>query len=662
MGVNSKFLLGKTPLDNRLRIVCLTSSFTSVLFLIKLFSKSRRASLYKSIFRNQFKSKKERTDFYAKLRQILRLLIPSWTSPEVGYMALTSTVLVCRSILDVWTIYLGTLLESAIITMDKKRFSHHLLQFAMLMPSMALTNSVLKFSTEKLARRFRSRLTEHITGKYMNGLTFYTLSLKTSGIDQLIATDINLFSSTLANLYSQLSKPLLDIVIYVYGISAALGASVPAQMVAYLAVAAGILVKMRKPISKLTAVEQELEGEYRHYHNRIITNAEEIAFYGGSLREQNTLKECFSRLMEHTDKFISFRFVINYMENIIAKYCATIWGYYSVSRPFFSTTANELTVLTQEKRLEQYYKSGRMLINLAQAIGRLVLNGKEISRLAGYTTRVHDLINTLQQFNHMEVKGTSESKCAGKIIHKDNIIKFDRVPIITPNGDVLIKELNITMKSGQNVLISGPNGCGKSSLFRILGELWPLKSGTLTKPTNSELFYVPQRPYMTIGTLRDQIIYPDSKATMLKKGVTDDRVIDLLRKVKLEWIVDWNEPKEEIDGEGEGDGNIVMGKRRSLDDIENWIDVLSGGQKQRIAMARLLYHKPQFAILDECTSAVSVDVEGAIYTYCREIGITLLTVTHRKSLWKYHEFVLHMDGRGAYDFQKISGQTEVFGT
>lgn len=184
---------------------------------------------------------------------------------------------------------------------------------------MALTNSVLKFSTEKLARRFRSRLTEHITGKYMNGLTFYTLSLKTSGIDQLIATDINLFSSTLANLYSQLSKPLLDIVIYVYGISAALGASVPAQMVAYLAVAAGILVKMRKPISKLTAVEQELEGEYRHYHNRIITNAEEIAFYGGSRREQNTLKECFARLMEHSDKFISFRFVINYMENIIAK-------------------------------------------------------------------------------------------------------------------------------------------------------------------------------------------------------------------------------------------------------------------------------------------------------------------------------------------------------
>lgn len=117
--------------------------------------------------------------------------------------------------------------------------------------------------------------------------------------------------------------------------------------------------------------------------------------------------------------------------------CATIWGYYSVSRPFFSKVPNELTVLSQEKRLEQYYKSGRMLINLAQAIGRLVLNGKELSRLAGYTTRVHELMTTLDHFNSPAAK--LESKCNGIIVHTDNIIKFDKVPVVTPSGDVLIK-------------------------------------------------------------------------------------------------------------------------------------------------------------------------------------------------------------------------------
>ncbi len=94
----------------------------------------------------------------------------------------------------------------------------------------------------------------------------------------------------------------------------------------------------------------------------------------------------------------------------------------------------------------------------------------------------------------------------------------------------------------------------------------------------------------------------------------------------------------------------------------DWADVLSGGEKQRVAMARLFYHKPQFAILDECTSAVSVDVEGYIDTRCRELGITLFTVSHRKSLWQYHEYVLQFSGRGQYAFKQIDADETAFGS
>lgn len=94
----------------------------------------------------------------------------------------------------------------------------------------------------------------------------------------------------------------------------------------------------------------------------------------------------------------------------------------------------------------------------------------------------------------------------------------------------------------------------------------------------------------------------------------------------------------------------------------DWADVLSGGEKQRVAMARLFYHRPQFAILDECTSAVSVDVEGYIYTRCRELGITLFTVSHRKSLWQYHEYVLQFSGRGQYSFKEITSSDGAFGS
>ena len=136
MAVHSK--LKSNILSNpKLRVICLSSSVASLLFLIKLYRKSRsRPNAYKSIFFKPHK-KSDRSDFYAKLLKILRLLIPSWGSPEVGFITLTSTVLIFRTILDVWRIQLDTLLESSIITMDSNRFKRTLLKFAMLMPSVS---------------------------------------------------------------------------------------------------------------------------------------------------------------------------------------------------------------------------------------------------------------------------------------------------------------------------------------------------------------------------------------------------------------------------------------------------------------------------------------------------------------------------------------------
>lgn len=128
---------------------------------------------------------------------------------------------------------------------------------------------------------------------------------------------------------------------------------------------------------------------------------------------------------------------------------------------------------------------------------------------------------------------------------------------------------------------------------------------------------------------------------MLRGGKTDDDLMKYLDIVQLTYL----EQRE-----------------NGLNAIEDWIDVLSGGEKQRIAMARLFYHRPQFAILDECTSAVSVDVEGQMYSYCREAGITLFTVSHRKSLWQHHDFYLQFDGRGSYEFGPIDQAKEQFGS
>jgi len=202
-------------------------------------------------------------------------------------------------------------------------------------------------------------------------------------------------------------------------------------------------------------------------------------------------------------------------------------------------------------------------------------------------------------------------------------IVFSHVPIVTPNGDVLIEDLSMEIKPGMHLLITGPNGCGKSSLFRILGGLWPVLGGHLKRPFSRDVFYIPQRPYLSLGTFKEQIIYPHTVEEFVKNGGTDQKLTDVLAAVNLQDV---------LIREGGWDSN------------RNWKDLLSGGEKQRVGLARLFYHHPRFAILDECTSQVSVDWEGKMYAHAKLLGITLLTVSHRQSLWQFHNFVLQFDG------------------
>lgn len=598
--------------------------------------------------------------FFERLKKIMKILVPGIFTQEMWYLTLVAVSLIARTYADVWMIGNGTAIERAIIGRNSADFKTLLFKFIYAMPAISTVNNLLKYGLNMLKLRFRMRLSEHLYDKYLKGFTFYKMSNldnRISNADQLLTQDTEKFCDSVAELYSNLSKPILDVILYSVKLAGAIGVMGPTYMLMYLALSGLFLTRLRRPVGRMTVAEQKLEGEYRYVNSRLITNSEEIAFYQGNNREKFVITGTFAKLVEHLRNFIFFRVQMGFIDNIIAKYVATVVGYLVVSRPFLNLDHPRHMNSTHSERFEDYFRSGRMLVKMAEAIGRIVLAGRELTRLAGFTARVTDLMKVLNDLNAGRyertmvntdsTKGSTDPKAvarkpgSGSIIIRDHIIKFDKVPLVTPNGDVLIDELSFEVQSGQNVLICGPNGCGKSSLFRILGELWPLFGGTLTKPEKGKLFYVPQRPYMAVGTLRDQVIYPDNHSDQLKKGVKDEELQDILAKVQLGHILD-----------REGGWNAV----------QDWMDVLSGGEKQRIAMARLFYHKPQFAILDECTSAVSVDVEGFMYQYSREVGITLFTVSHRKSLWKHHEYYLKMDGRGMYEFKPITEDTAEFGS
>ncbi|XP_006825744.1 ATP-binding cassette sub-family D member 3-like [Saccoglossus kowalevskii] len=603
--------------------------------------------------------------FLSRMWRILKVLIPGWFTLETGYVILIAIMLIARTYCDVWMISNGTAIESAIIGRDVKLFRYYLFKFIYAMPAVSISSLFIQFGLNMLKLRFRQRLTDHFYDKYLRGNTYYkmtNLDNRISNADQLLTQDTEKYCNSVVDLYSNLSKPLLDIVIYIRELTGAIGIQGPASMMGYLAFSGLILTRLRRPIGKMTVTEQRYEGEFRYVNSRLITNSEEIAFYQGGEREKKTIRGTFAKLIGHLNDFVMFRFNMGFVDNIVAKYIATVVGYLVVSRPFLNLSDPRHLHSSHTELLEDYYKSGRMLVKMAQAIGRIVLAGREMTRLAGFTARVTDLMSVLEDLNrgHYERTMVNTSSIAGnrvdsdseedrqplvpgsgQVILQDHLIRFEHVPLVTPNGDLLIKDMTFEVPSGMNVLVCGPNGCGKSSLFRVLGELWPLFGGKMTKPEKGKLFYIPQRPYMTIGTFRDQVIYPDSKYDMNSKGFSDESLEDYLDKVQLSYLL-----------EREG----------GWDSIQDWMDVLSGGEKQRIAMARVFYHKPQFAILDECTSAVSVDVEGFMYNYCKEQGITLFTVSHRKSLWKHHEYFLHMDGRGKYDFKKITDETIEFGS
>uniref|UniRef100_A0A671XX95 ATP-binding cassette sub-family D member 3 n=1 Tax=Sparus aurata TaxID=8175 RepID=A0A671XX95_SPAAU len=595
--------------------------------------------------------------FFLRILQIVRIMVPRFFCMETGYLIFIAAMLVARTYCDVWMIQNGTMIESAIIGRSTKDFKVFLFSFIKFMPLIALVNNFLKLGLNELKLRFRERLTKNLYDQYLLGFTYYkmgNLDNRIANADQLLTQDVEKFCNSVVDLYSNLSKPLLDIGLYLFKLTSAIGAQGPAIMMAYLLISGLFLTRLRRPIGKMTVTEQRYEGEYRYVNSRLITNSEEIAFYNGNLREKQTIHATFKKLVDHLHNFIFFRFSMGFVDSIIAKYIATVVGYLVVSRPFLNLSHPRHLHSSHNELLEDYYQSGRMLLRMSQALGRIVLAGREMTRLSGFTARITELMKVLKELNAGKYERTMVSQQekddakkillvpgSGQIINRDNIIKFDHTPLATPNGDILIKDLTFEVRSGTNVLVCGPNGCGKSSLFRALGELWPLFGGNLTKPERGKLFYVPQRPYMTLGSLRDQVIYPDTYEEQRRKGISDQVLKEYLDNVQL---------------------GHILNREGSWDSVQDWMDVLSGGEKQRMAMARLFYHKPQFAILDECTSAVSVDVEDYIYSHCRTVGISLFTVSHRKSLWKHHEYYLHMDGRGNYEFKPITEETVEFGS
>ncbi|KAL7624578.1 ATP-binding cassette long-chain fatty acid transporter pxa2 [Parahypoxylon ruwenzoriense] len=604
-------------------------------------------------------------EFFGSLLRLLRIVVPGARSKEARLLFSHSFFLVVRTLISLKVAEMDGAIVKALVKGSGREFLTRIVWWMLIAVPATFTNSMasrtrrqrsikgisrLSYHQAELSLRYRTRLTQYIHDKYLSQLTFYGISALDDRIknpDQLIAVDVAKFSNSLAELYSNLAKPILDMTIYTWSLSKSVGGEGVMFMSLLVQLSAGVMRALTPPFGKYVADEARLEGEFRFQHSRLIDHSEEVALYHGHEAEKDTLDKGYFTLIKHVNYILRRRFYHGVMEDFVIKYFWGALGLMLCSVPVFFKLPTQLAgTSSMGDRTESFVTNRRMLLSASDAFGRIMFSYREIMELAGYTSRVASLLGVMDdiQRGHFEKKlvsssGTEDNEAVlrgrGKVVESKNI-EFINVPIISPNGDVLVKALSFSLKQGEHLLVVGPNGCGKSSLFRILGGLWPVYGGTVYKPPFTDIFYIPQRPYLSRGSLRQQITYPDSLRTVRARGVTDAQLLEILKLLSLEHLVDLY--PEGWDAEAE------------------WRDVLSGGLQQRVAMARLFYHKPRYAILDECTSSVTLETEKVMYDNAKALGITLMTVSHRRSLWKYHSRILQFDGQGNYVFTKLDAE------
>jgi putative ATP-binding cassette transporter len=475
------------------------------------------------------------------------------------------------------------------------------------------------FFTLKLGLVWRDWLSRSLIGDYMRNRAYYVLNpndeqaTDLDNPDQRITDDTRSFTSQSLQFTLGIFDALLTFslnIIILWSISQKLTFS----LFAYAIVSTTVLVFAGRRLVKINYDQLRYEADFRYGLVHIRNNAESIAFYSGEQPEQQETVRRLGSVVRNFNLLIIWQVIISAMQRSVG-YAGVFFPYLVMAGPYFSGEIDYGRFIQAGFAFNMVEGSLLFVVNRIDELAQFTAG---VGRLEGFQSKVEQVSHSIQP----------------DVVRASDAIVVRHADLTPPGGkQPILRDLSLSIGEADRLLVVGPSGCGKTSLLRMISGLWAPSRGSVERPETGELLFIPQKPYMLLGSLREQLCYPTDETRF-----SDDQLHHVLEEVNL--------------------GSLLK-RYPDLEVKQDWPRILSLGEQQRLAFGRLLLNAPRFVVLDEATSALDVATEEHLYSLLRQRELAVVSIGHRPTLKSFHDSVLELSGNG--DWRLIPATSYDFG-